>query len=96
MKIGDKVVCVDDGPCRCHGHKVPVKKGRVYVIESFPVPDKRNVTGVILIGVRQQRNHLRGVNIKRVRLLDEMKQEAADRQNLLKPLTVPSPGACAA
>lgn len=33
MKAGDKVVCVDDGPCRWCGRQVTLLKGAVYVIE---------------------------------------------------------------
>ncbi len=77
MKPGDKVVCIDDSPCRCGRDfctdPLLVTKGCVYVIESTYF---RKFFTLVLIGVPARLHHARGTNACRFRLLDEMKKEA--------------------
>lgn len=84
MKIGDKVVCVDDSPCKCPGiycnGAMPVKRNGVFVIEGLFISS--GILFIILFGVAAQSGHLRGVNASRFRLLDDMKQEARERAAL--------------
>jgi len=74
MTIGDKVVCVDDSPCKCCGGIFPTTKGMVYVIENLLVYHKGLV--LMLVGVNAAPLHARGILAYRFRLLDELKQEA--------------------
>jgi len=87
MKIGDKVVCVDDGPCRTCKNPIGLIKNQVYVVRgSF-----KWTNGVIylqLLGFISKcaENHEwigDTANRNRFRLLDEMKQEAANSQQQL-------------
>lgn len=89
MKPGDKVVCVDDGPCRiCGKGRYPgLTKGTVYVIVSvkqFSVKEGHGVC-IKVIGIREPGCCFPGyfedhTSIDRFRKLDELKAEAGDRQ----------------
>jgi len=86
MKAGDKVVCVDDSPCHCGcGTAVNVKKGLIYVIRE--VFEGGNKIGRFLCldlygVVHTNTNHASiGIWVERFRLLEELKQEAAQRQS---------------
>lgn len=84
MKIGDKVVCIDDSPCRICGFPQPIIKNTVYVIEE--IDQTENGIGVNLIGNHAPACH--GYNseihfywLYRFRLLDELKAETRERQS---------------
>ena len=76
MKIGDKVVCINDKPCRWCGASLPINAGRVYVISSL-VQDEPSADKVNLIGIKQARCHytpfIIAFGADRFRLLDEVK-----------------------
>lgn len=88
MKPGDKVVCVDDSPCKCHCHLgepvIHIAKGIVYTVEFDQGPGADE--GIVLIGVRDNRHRLNyGYNHFRFRKLDELKAEARLRQSQKQP-----------
>lgn len=85
MKIGDKVVCVDDSPCQCLvrcGSPSGVEKGRVYVVaDTVGVSDGLRL---ILVGRAPVPYHAsspptfgRGLDANRFRRLEEVKAENA-------------------
>ena len=85
MKVGDKVVCVDDSPNKNHcGCPCSCKKGVVYVIAEARVHPMYGNLGLKLLGLVI--SHLCGragtgyIDASRFRLLDELKQEAKQRQ----------------
>lgn len=82
MKVGDKVVCVDDSPCRCSCHKgepCSLILNHVYVVEGLTETD--GVSGLLLYGKRDDRHKFNfAYSANRFRLLDELKQEARERQ----------------
>jgi hypothetical protein len=89
MKIGDKVVCVDDSPCRCGNcgrMPLPLKSGSVYVIDGFYTYERKGILCFTLIGVPTIKNHFdhNGLGVYasyRFRLLDELKAEAKAQQS---------------
>lgn len=85
MKIGDKVVCVDDSPrkdCNCH---VLVRKDSIYVIKGIcPITDSYGKAGIYLVGIINFHNCGRSAlggafAAIRFRKLDELKQESKER-----------------
>lgn len=94
MKIGDKVVCVDDSYCGAEGYKweyMPKRyiKGEIYVIRGWS-SDKFKTgikDGLLLIGIKciwPPTNTEYGLPTYRFRLLDEMKAEAAKKNQLVE------------
>lgn len=84
MKIGDKVVCVDDAPCRCCGTTGHFIKGQVYVIIEMFVFD--DILVFQLLGnYFETETHL-GVCASRFRLLDHLKE--ASKQAKETPRTI--------
>lgn len=87
MKPGDKVVCVDDGPCRKCGAPVEIQKHLTYVVSDAWV-DTSNTLSVGLIGVVPQPCHFSNSILKwgyaenRFRKLDELKAEAGMKKKL--------------
>ena len=83
MKIGDKVVCVDDSPCSLCGAPINLIKNQVYVAmgvsDQWP-PDLR----VSILGRKSKCEHGRElehwVAARRFRLLDELKEQNANKQ----------------
>lgn len=82
MKIGDKVVCVDDSPCGNCGVSLGFIKNNVYVISAVRgTPDSRGSIGIKCIGVPCHNHKNQGyVNSLRFRLLDELKEQNANKQ----------------
>lgn len=82
MKIGDKVVCVDDSPCRKCGVPHGFVKNNVYVIRSVRgTLDRLGSIGIRCIGVTCHNHNEEGyVRSLRFRLLDELKQQSKERQ----------------
>ena len=83
MKIGDKVVCVNDSPCRCGcGEPCEVKKDAVYVISGFTIGSNGdlglNLVGVVPFAFSMHINF--GWSSSRFRLLDELKEQNATKQ----------------
>lgn len=82
MKIGDKVVCVNDSPCNWCRVPIGLKKGQVYVIDG--IIRRNGGFSVLILGWTLSCAHLEAHNgepkneawIERFRLLDEMKAEA--------------------
>jgi hypothetical protein len=76
MNTSDKVVCIDDGPCKCCGHPVPVLKGQVYtvefVFEASACNELRTFLAVVLVGVPASFGHRRGIGAWRFRTLSEV------------------------
>lgn len=83
MKPGDKVVCVDDSPCSYCDSAMNLKRNRVYCVESI----NARGTGFRVVGhctcsafcvsALFHKSHNR---IERFRLLDDLKQEAKQKQ----------------
>lgn len=89
MKIGDKVVCVDDSPCKNEGCKIRhishqiggLTRNQIYVIRKFRV-DSRGQLGIGVIGITKP-CPISGMDTMlatRFRLLDELKQQNTERQ----------------
>lgn len=85
MKIGDKVVCVDDSPSKCNccwGMSCPLTFGSVYVVSRAG----RTQTGhpyIEVVGVRLSHHRVVfGFAASRFRLLSEMKNERRTVQTL--------------
>lgn len=81
MKIGDKVVCVDDSPCKCGcGTIFPIVKGSIYIIESFKTLANSGELALRLIRVIRPPNsrHLSDITLRasRFRLLDHLKEQS--------------------
>lgn len=90
MNIGDKVVCVNDSRCRCAiciGLPVPVIKNNVYVVERISNAFSGRTTAIVLLGVPKVHEDLpdRGIGADRFRLLDELKQQAKQREERTNP-----------
>jgi len=81
MKIGDKVICVDDSLCQCGcGEATIVKKDTVYVISGFVIAEN-GVLGIYLIGVESPvYSRHSGWSSAKFRLLDELKEQNANKQ----------------
>lgn len=84
MKIGDKVVCVDDSPCVVCGGKTNHVLGSVYVVNGFFV--YKSIPRLGLIGYRTNCKHAPAgfenfTRASRYRLLDDLKAEAAKKQS---------------
>jgi hypothetical protein len=85
MKTGDKVVCVDDGPCKQCGVPVDIVRGSVYVVLRCDYWN-RAIPYVALVGAftgchggDAWKNCF---HVRRFRLLDELKAEAGLKQQL--------------
>lgn len=80
MKIGDKVVCVDAGPCVLCGKPVPLVSGLVYVVRSMEISILTGNPLVVVIGRMPECHRIEGqlqaYVASRFRLLDELKQES--------------------
>ena len=78
MKIGDKVVCVDDSPCRCGcGQELNVKQGVIYVVSGFKIWN--GILGLLLVGVIQSHKEYgneAAIAASRFRLLDHLKEKS--------------------
>ncbi len=89
--IGQKVVCVDDRipKNRREYHSAMPKKGCVYVVREVVII--RNKTGLNLIGI-QSATHPSGSPFSfkawRFRPLDDMKEEASNRQQEEAPCKI--------
>lgn len=105
MKPGDKVVYIGPVPVSadCPSYEsslfkvvgsIPTKINTVYVVTAV-IPCANNTTGLGLIGsttIHLPTNQEAGWNSRQFRKLDEMKQEAAQRQKQNEPLrTNPRP-----
>jgi hypothetical protein len=79
MNIGDKVVCVDDGPCVNCGHpNLWIKKDAVYVIRNIRRVGETVVLD--LVGVNSPACHEdfgMGFGVRRFRRLEELKKQAS-------------------
>lgn len=79
MKAGDKVVCVDDSPSRCHccfGEDVGLRNGAIYVVSSVGISQwGRPHVSLVGLGIGPKHKTV-GFAIARFRLLDEMRAEA--------------------
>ena len=86
MKIGDKVVCVDDSPSKCHcclGTPSGLILNNVYVVSGY----SRDPGGILLLGFPAPHHDIgKGFRIERFRLLDELKQQAAVKQSASQPM----------
>jgi hypothetical protein len=81
MKIGDKVICVDDSPCAKCGIKHGFIKNNIYVIiDVRGTPDWRGSIGVKCIGVASHAHGSGYISSLRFRLLDELKEQNANKQ----------------
>jgi hypothetical protein len=83
MKIGDKVVCVDDSPCSICGKKHSLIKSSVYVVSAVRgFLDSLGSVGVKCIGAacHNHNNSTGFLSSLRFRLLDELK--AANKRQL--------------
>ena len=81
MKIGDKVVCIDDSPCcRCGAKNIYISKGMVYVVANVRLSILENPI-IDLIGIKPPECHTKnqGFCINRFRLLDELKEESKQK-----------------
>lgn len=90
MKAGDKVVCVDDSPCKCGlcgGIKFPSAKNQVSVIRKNGQMAGIECIWLIGITVPHGTHSDAGINPARFRLLDELKQDSAQRQTSTQPAT---------
>ena len=92
MKIGDKVICVDDSGCqcgKCGGMPVPLVKNNLYVIESMYVHTD-GILRLVLIGVGHVDTLIhrgsRGYSAERFRLLDHLKELNARKQELARTI----------
>lgn len=83
MKVGDKVVCVDDSPCsgrcKCGAPVNIIRKDSIYVIESMFILHGKLY--LILLGVPAQPKHMRGITAARFRLLDHLKEQTRKTQH---------------
>lgn len=87
MKIGDKVVCVDDRRCsQCRGYHGLVKNSVYVVKEVRNTPTESGSFGVMVIGASVPKDgiHTGFFSQVRFRLLDEMKKATP---KALKPKT---------
>lgn len=90
MKVGDKVVCVDDSlsrcPC-CFGLPTGLILDNVYVVEAV----HRDGLSIKVLGVPLIHSFLTGddhyYSVERFRKLDELKQLARDRQSAHSAVT---------
>lgn len=75
MSIGDKVVCVDDSPCKTCGANLSIVKGSIYVIVGLRLSRYGSIPMLDLLGAEAachgEKNN--GYMAARFRLLDEMK-----------------------
>ena len=84
MNIGDKVVCIDDSPCKCGcGYKMPLLKNNIYVIEAMKLAN--HGLCIMLFGIRAKSpcEGKDGENwflFRRFRLLDELKKQNEQKQ----------------
>ena len=86
MKPGDKVVCVDDSPCRCgncNGRPAGLIKNNVYVIADIWEHQLGIVIDVVGTVNPPEGKHMTNTfGAYRFRLLDEMKQEAKHAKDI--------------
>lgn len=90
MKPSDKVVCINDGPCKCCGLAAPLRKGLIYtVIESFPSTHYPGKTGLVLVGVSTGIH--KGLDSTRFRLLAEVQliASAISKHKTYEPTLIP-------
>lgn len=81
MKIGDKVVCVDDSPCVNCGKKTLIVNN-VYVVEATQIHPLYQELEIRVLGANHEPPNCRAFwRGDRFRLLDELKAEAAKRQH---------------
>lgn len=82
MKPGDKVVCIDDSPCRVYKIDLGIKKNQTYVISGTMTHNGKLF--LYLVGFNMPNTcqifGRRTFRADRFRLLDELKQEARERQ----------------
>lgn len=80
MKIGDKVVCVDDSPCKICSSKIYILENNIYVISATEMSNESKCgLAVQILGI----DHNCGsgfANGDRFRLLDELKKQNANKQ----------------
>lgn len=95
MNPSDKVVCIDDGPCRCCGEPiVGIIKGQLYTVESVfqqTVPRFGSCWFLVLVGINASPGHDRGIISNRFRLLEEVKMlvSAVSKQKAYEPTLLP-------
>lgn len=85
MKTGDKIVCVDDSPCKFCGAPINLIKNQVYVSMGVSSRWCDNVTRVSVLGRKSKCSHHSleiesWVCVKRFRLLNELKNENANER----------------
>ena len=91
MKIGDKVVCVDDSPCIC-GQQIGLIKNNVYVVEACGEQNGRSVFYLLGWQASCKDNPIHRDSRKntaratRFRSLDEMKLEAKNKSSVDKAI----------
>lgn len=80
MKIGDKVVCVDNSPCVTCGTPFSLLVGIIYIINELEIENGELLVGII--GYRPK-CHTDGQLFisSRFRLLDHMKELATAKQH---------------
>lgn len=87
MEPGNKVVCIDDSPCKVCGRILEIVKGKVYVVRGIRM---NNVTPTLildLVGLYPECHGAPnpGYSIKRFRLLDEIKASLQTRAGRTAP-----------
>jgi hypothetical protein len=86
MKIGDKVVCIDDSPSKCPcclGKDTGLVKNQVYVIQNFEIDSRKNLS-LALIGIQPKCHSfsdLKGFLSIRFRPLEDIKEIAAAKNS---------------
>lgn len=93
MKTGDKIVCVDDSPCKFCGAPINLIKNQVYVSMGVSNMWLDNRLRVSVLGRKSKCEHSTVLNesfvcVKRFRLLDELKNENSIRQSRMEQTTV--------
>lgn len=81
MNVGDKVVCVDDSPCKICGVISDLIVNRVYVVQKIT-----QHKCIVVVGIAMKACHISndgndwGYVPERFRKLDELKEETRQRQ----------------
>jgi hypothetical protein len=77
MKIGEKVVCVDDNPCLVCSAPLGLIKNNVYVIRGLRMTTTKGSLILDLIGMNPNcHTDGQGYSAKRFRSLDELKKQS--------------------
>ena len=90
MKIGDKVVCIDNSPCATCGVPSKLIRDTVYVIAGTRIGNSASNFRIqlMLVGIPNPNCHISDSEVwhslRRFRLLDELKQQAAMKEAGIK------------